>query len=82
MSLSFKPNSNSRQVTSEFKETAIQMEPPVIKKTELFSNIVFKDSLNTILKSSMNIFNDLILPVTKRIGIYRWICSLYTHIFL
>ena len=68
MSLSFKPNSNSRQVTSEFKETVIQMEPPVIKKTELFSDIVFKDSLNTILKSSMNIFNDLILPVTKRIG--------------
>jgi len=45
-----------------------QKDQIVIKNTDLPSATVFKDSLNTILKSSMNIFSDLILPVNKRIG--------------
>ena len=69
------------------KETIIKKVIPVIENKITPSNISvkeisFKDSINTLLKSSMNIFNDLILPVNKRIGFLGGDCSLYTSIFL
>ena len=73
----FKPISNDTKTNKkdannenprEYKESDIQNNQNIMKDTDLSSAIVFKDSLNTILKSSMNIFNDLILPVNKRIG--------------
>jgi len=80
--LNFQTNSNNKKVNkvapSEFKEPIVEKTPPFIKnkispsivniKDENLKNISFKDSINTILKSSMNIFDDLILPVNKRIG--------------
>lgn len=53
---------------SEPQKTIIQNKQPVIKNKISSSNITFKDSLTTILKSSMNIFDDLTLPTNKRIG--------------
>ena len=39
-----------------------------VKSNNLSLAMPFKDSINTILKSSMNIFDDLIIPSNKRIG--------------
>ncbi|MGH4121363.1 MAG: YceG family protein [Clostridium sp.] len=54
--------------TSKFKETIIEHKQPIIENKKLPTDISFKGSINTLLKSSMSIFNDLILPVNKRIG--------------
>ncbi|MBU3146189.1 YceG family protein [Clostridium sp. CF012] len=57
--------------TSKFKETDIKNGHAVIEhknSPDSPADISFKGSINTLLKSSMNIFNDLILPVNKRIG--------------
>ncbi|MGH4137601.1 YceG family protein [Clostridium sp.] len=54
--------------TSNLRETVIKKEPPVIENRVSPLAITFKGSINTLLKSSMNIFNDIILPVNKRIG--------------
>ncbi|MCB2295499.1 YceG family protein [Clostridium algoriphilum] len=58
----------SKESTIEVKKTIIPNTRKVIKDSNLNSSIVFKNSINTILKSSMNIFDDLILPANKRIG--------------
>ncbi|MGV8984141.1 YceG family protein [Clostridium sp.] len=54
--------------TSNLRETVIKKEPPVIENRVSPLAITFKGYINTLLKSSMNIFDDLILPVNKRIG--------------
>ncbi|MBU3191772.1 YceG family protein [Clostridium bowmanii] len=54
--------------TSNIKETVIKKEQAVIENRVSPLAITFKGSINTLLKSSMNIFNDIILPVNKRIG--------------
>ncbi len=58
----------NREATTEFKETIIKNNPSVIESTNHVSDVCFKDSISILLKSSMNIFNDLILPSNKRIG--------------
>jgi hypothetical protein len=60
-----KPN---KDASSEPITTSPKNNQPVIENKSPSSDRVFKDSINIILKSSMNIFDDLILPVNKRIG--------------
>ena len=54
--------------TGASKVTIMQTNEQVIENRISPLNIDFKNSINTILKSSMNIFEDLILPANKRIG--------------
>lgn len=54
--------------SSKIKEPVIKNVQPVIENRISEADISFKGSINTLLKSSMNIFSDLILPVNKRIG--------------
>ena len=63
-----KPNKETTKAPNEFKETNIKNNQPVIENRYIPTDIVFKDYINTELKGSMNIFNDLILPINKRIG--------------
>ena len=79
--MDFKTNSSYKKINKEVtpapKETTVKKINPIIKSENNNSSsniplkgpvITFKDSINTILKSSMDISNDLILPVNKRIG--------------
>ena len=65
-----KPNykNTSKEVPSELKKNIIQNTQPDIENKSSSSDTVFKDSINIILKNSINIFDDLILPTNKRIG--------------
>ncbi|MBZ9684884.1 YceG family protein [Clostridium estertheticum] len=62
------PKTTIVDATSNLRETDIKMDHPALKNGIPPSDIGFKGSINTLLKSSMNIFNDLVLPVNKRIG--------------
>ena len=70
--LKFKTNptytKTKKEDTDESQKTVIQNKESVIENKNPPLDITFKDSINTILKSSMNIFDDLILPANKRIG--------------
>jgi hypothetical protein len=84
MELNFKISPNNKvniQATPEPKETiiknnqsVIEVSRPLVETGTSSSDIVFKGfkgSINTMLKSSMNIFDDLLLPTNKRIGFLR-----------
>ncbi|MGH4117735.1 YceG family protein [Clostridium sp.] len=58
----------NKEVSSELKTTIPKNNQPLTENKSPSSHIVFKDSINIVLKSSMNIFDDLISPVNKRIG--------------
>jgi len=72
IAVDFKINSNNikinKIVPKQFKEPITEKPKVLIENRNIPSNISFKGSINTLLKSSMNIFDDLILPVNKRIG--------------
>ena len=69
MALNFKLKPNKEVNSAPMKPSPKNTQPtPVIEKNITTSNRVFKDSINITLKSSMNIFEDLVLPVSKRIG--------------
>lgn len=71
ISLNFKTNTKNEPKTedaSTSNATNIKPNHPVIANKVSPLNIEFKNSINTILKSSMNIFEDLVLPANKRIG--------------
>ena len=69
--LNFKITPNNEPTAKDtitLKESTIQHNQLVTESVNLTSDITFKGSINILLKSSMNIFNDLILPANKRIG--------------
>ncbi len=72
LATNFKTDTNykkvNKEVIIEVKKNITPNKSNIIKDTNSTSSIVFKDSISIILKSSMNIFNDLMLPVNKRIG--------------
>jgi len=79
IALNFKTNTSNvktkEENISDFKETVInkthsivENKDSIVKNKNISLSIPFKDSINTTLKSSMNIFDDLILPINKRIG--------------
>jgi len=79
MALNFKTNTSTlnskKENTREPARLAAFIKPSIIETKEahvdnknISTGILFKNSINTMLKSSMNIFDDLILPVNKRIG--------------
>ena len=59
---------SDKESTNNPQKSIIKNNQYIIESRDLSSDIRFKDSINTILKSSMNIFDDLILPANKRIG--------------
>lgn len=58
----------NKEVPREQKNTIPKNSQPVLEYKISSSDKIFKDSINITLKNSMNIFDDLILPINKRIG--------------
>ncbi|MBU3114294.1 YceG family protein [Clostridium lacusfryxellense] len=59
--------SSKEHSNAEIKPT-LENKTPSIKSNNSSSAMPFKDSINILLKSSMNIFDDLLIPANKRIG--------------
>jgi hypothetical protein len=71
ISLNFKITSQEKTNTEDISvlnKTTTQPNQNAIEDKNSVLDITFKSSINILLKSSMNIFNDLILPINKRIG--------------
>ena len=59
---------NTKISTDEVKETIIPNKTNNTKDDISTPSLFYKDCINTMLKSSMHIFDDMLIPVNKRIG--------------